>query len=51
MRRLSSWVVDRIRAGKGDVPGILMNTKLKRLTGFGEIARHLLDPLPPAEIC
>ena len=32
--------------GKSDIPCILMNPKYKRLPGFGEIARHLLNPLP-----
>jgi hypothetical protein len=31
---------------KSDVPRILMNPKHECLRGFGEIARHLLDPLP-----
>ena len=31
--------------GKGDIPRILMNPKHKRFPGFGEIARHFLDPL------
>ena len=38
--------VYRMSVGKCDVACILMNSKNKRLTRFGEIARHLLDPLP-----
>ena len=35
-----------MRVGKSDIACALMNSKNKRLPRFGEIAQHLLDPLP-----